>query len=533
MTAKGGEFYDDSYWNHGPYQGYHHNHFHSEDAGVMTALFSLRGKTVLDIGCCFGYHMAELKHRGADVYGIDFAPYVIERLDSKVKDRIICGDINHKTPYPDEFFDFIYGLHVFEHLENEATDALEEIYRILKPGGYLLAVIPTSDISENGGQAEEHSIVKDSEWWKNKLQGVGYYDEAKSKGYISGSSNVRIWPVGVFVVRKPSVKTVTYLGGFNDPGAIPTVNRNLSRAIETLGVRVYRNSHIDEDGKLTDASLRYTWPPNFTIGVKHPVDSIIQAWEFGGTEALPNGWASGMNNFDRTFGTSEWVAGVYKINGIRNVRMFQHGVDYEEFNPDVVPMQLSAGGYRFLFVGGTDPRHGLDLAVRAFYDEFSPNEDASLIVKTDTNYPQDKGILAKYGGAKNIQFIHILFDEISHLYRACDCFVYPIRGAGGGMPGTEAMACGLPVIMARIGAIQEYAKHIVEIGYTIEPAKTPYSGMRKPMWANPNYDDLRKQMRWCFNNREEAKEIGNQASLWVRHNWTWERAARQVLEGLE
>jgi len=357
--------------------------------------------------------------------------------------------------------------------------------------------------------------------------------EDKADDYRSRSTNVKNWPAGVFVARKPLVKSITYLGDFSGVNAISIVNRNIAFALEEIGITVYRNQHYDKDKKLTDASLRYTWPPQFNIEVKHPIDAIIQAWEFGGAEALPKDWYIGMPKFDRVFGTSKWVSDVYRVNGIPNTRYIQHGVDYTEFNPAKYAMDLDAKGYRFLYVGGTDPRHGLDVALKSFYDEFSPNEDVSLIIKTDTNYPQDIFLEQKYKNHSGITFLHTFIGGMCHLYNACNCLLYPIRGAGGGLPGLEAMACGLPVITSRNSAVQEYAKYILEVGYTIQPARTPYSGMKNPMWAEPSYDDLRKQMRWVFEHKSEAREIGLLASDWVRDNWTWEKSARLLIRGLE
>jgi ubiquinone/menaquinone biosynthesis C-methylase UbiE len=51
------------------------------------------------------------------------------------------GDIQSKTGYPDDEFDRILAIHVLEHLP-DLPSALSEICRILKPEGFLTAVIP-------------------------------------------------------------------------------------------------------------------------------------------------------------------------------------------------------------------------------------------------------------------------------------------------------------------------------------------------------------------------------------------------------
>src|SRR5579872_4162762 len=46
--------------------------------------------------------------------------------------------------------------------------------------------------------------------------------------------------------------------------------------------------------------------------------------------------------------------------------------------------------------------------------------------------------------------------QIIAMYRAADCFVFPYRGEGFGMPMLEAMACGLPVIATAGGAADDF-----------------------------------------------------------------------------
>lgn len=45
-------------------------------------------------------------------------------------------------PYPDNTFDMVFSSHVIEHVPNNAK-AIEEIHRVLKPGGVNFMVIPT------------------------------------------------------------------------------------------------------------------------------------------------------------------------------------------------------------------------------------------------------------------------------------------------------------------------------------------------------------------------------------------------------
>ncbi|MDI6654916.1 MAG: class I SAM-dependent methyltransferase [Candidatus Hydrothermarchaeota archaeon] len=97
----------------------------------------------LDIGCYDGSKTVMIRNfTGAEAYGVDFLP---DRL-ALAKERGIkvkTADLNkgQKIDFIDEFFDFIFCGDVIEHLFSPDF-LLEEIYRLLKPGGYAVITTP-------------------------------------------------------------------------------------------------------------------------------------------------------------------------------------------------------------------------------------------------------------------------------------------------------------------------------------------------------------------------------------------------------
>ena len=94
-------------------------------------LFDGREKTML--------HVAPETQLGRIFEGIPHLEYVSADLSSpKAMVKMDITDIH----YPDESFDVIYRSHVLEHVGDDRK-ALNELYRVLRAGGWAILQIPT------------------------------------------------------------------------------------------------------------------------------------------------------------------------------------------------------------------------------------------------------------------------------------------------------------------------------------------------------------------------------------------------------
>lgn len=59
------------------------------------------------------------------------------------------GDAQKMAGIADESFDFVYSSHCLEHMV-DPSEALRNWWRILKPGGFLVVVVPDEDLYEQG-----------------------------------------------------------------------------------------------------------------------------------------------------------------------------------------------------------------------------------------------------------------------------------------------------------------------------------------------------------------------------------------------
>lgn len=97
------------------------------------------GMKLLEPGCGRGEHLRLFKNLGVDVYGLDLSPEApLFAKDLNIK---VCDLEKDKLPYPDNYFDVIYSKSFLEHLR-DPSKFLNEAYRVLKPGGLLLSMVP-------------------------------------------------------------------------------------------------------------------------------------------------------------------------------------------------------------------------------------------------------------------------------------------------------------------------------------------------------------------------------------------------------
>jgi ubiquinone/menaquinone biosynthesis C-methylase UbiE len=110
------------------------------------------GKTgkALEIGCGMGACALQVKKHGWQTWGIDFSSDNLAGAKDYWHSR---GETNHfvlgnitKLPFEDKSFDLIFGMGVLEHVF-KTSQAVSEIYRVLKPGGVALNTVPAFSIA--------------------------------------------------------------------------------------------------------------------------------------------------------------------------------------------------------------------------------------------------------------------------------------------------------------------------------------------------------------------------------------------------
>ncbi len=122
----------------------------------------------------------------------------IERFEAVHKDRYITADLEsplakikldiHRMPLDSSSFDVVFCNHVMEHVEND-YQAMGEIYRVLRPGGFAIVQIPLFHPLPDSTY-EDASITDPAEREKHfgqddhvRLYGKDYADRLRSVGF--------------------------------------------------------------------------------------------------------------------------------------------------------------------------------------------------------------------------------------------------------------------------------------------------------------------------------------------------------------
>jgi len=185
---------------------------------------------------------------------------------------------------------------------------------------------------------------------------------------------------------RPKSVAVTWEGPHAIAFGMAEVNREMAAALRTdPGLEVKPSAGPDLrpwlTGRPPDVTVRHRWPPDF-----EPPQSgklvIYQPWEYG---SLPASWIEPLNRIaDEVWVPSTYVKDSFVRSGVAEakVAIVPYGIDPVRFRPDVQPMDLpTAKKHRFLFVGGTIARKGIDHLLDAYTASFRREDDVCLVIK--------------------------------------------------------------------------------------------------------------------------------------------------------
>jgi glycosyltransferase involved in cell wall biosynthesis len=183
----------------------------------------------------------------------------------------------------------------------------------------------------------------------------------------------------------------------------------------------------------------------------------------------------------------------------------------------------------FLYLGAPNTRKGWDKVMSAHSWILRELPFVKVIFKVSSETGQGK--VAEKDG--------IIFDSrrypddaVPMLYEMSNAFVMPTTGEGFGLPMLEALATGLPVVTTRYSGQLDFLseKNAYFCKHTFETV--PMSDGTPFHAACADVGSLAKAMLEVIKDYDKALDKAELGSEFVRNNFTWKNAGRQLIKNI-
>jgi glycosyltransferase involved in cell wall biosynthesis len=334
--------------------------------------------------------------------------------------------------------------------------------------------------------------------------------------------------------------------------------RELSLALSRLGMDVsietgmqdpnWQRAVPEELRKLilkdhrTDGIQLMITQPNFAYLKSGDNTKILQYCIFEGTK-IPTGMALALkeNFVTRVIVPSNHTLNACSAAGVPRdkIDIVPHGYDPKIFN---TTGRIESDVFSFVWCKGwalgENDRSNLTLFLRAFAEEFKDEAKVKAVVKINPTYARidyPAAIRAlNLKGMKDKLFLNaeiIPAEQLAQMYRAGNVFVSTSRGESFNLPVLEAMACGLPAIAPWFGGHADFVDDFKN-GFILKKGRYIEPGDANPMyeetsWWEADQKELQEKMRYCFDNQDEIKKMGNLAAF-DACAYTWEETAKKI-----
>lgn len=350
----------------------------------------------------------------------------------------------------------------------------------------------------------------------------------------------------------PNAADLNLVAAFQANNGMGRVGEELLLSLDRLGAKVnVQPLFIQEDGlmpKTLELISRQYKPSKKTL-----VFSIPQVLEKYHTEETylhvpwdttkaPDEWVTEINRYcKKVYPTSHFTRETFLKSGVKvPLETIKHGVNPDRF------FKLDRdwnGLFTFTTLGDISTRKGTDVLIKAFQKAFPKTvKNVQLIIKS--NHTLDWGRI-QLPDDERIRVIEkpMTHTEMLTLLGKTHCGVFPSRSEGFGLPALETMATGACVILHNAGGLSMMANDKYNIPITSD-GEMPAPDWMYPEsysqgggignWTNPDLKSLAANMKFVFQQRDRAKEIGDRAAKWVRMSWSWdsqvERMYKEILD---
>ncbi len=200
------------------------------------------------------------------------------------------------------------------------------------------------------------------------------------------------------------------------------------------------------------------------------------------------------------------------------IQVIHYGADTDMFRPmDEVEKQPNS----LLFVGDSEDRNkGALYLLEALHllRHRVPFQTTFIDHRPPPHLKLVQRLMKKYRLYNNIQILpRVPIEGLARLYNQNQILVSPSLHEGFGLPAVEAMACGIPVVATRAGALSE----IIEDGVTgilVPPADS---------------QALSEALKTLLSDPDLCRRMGQAGRERVLKNFTWRRTAEKMSQAYE
>ncbi|GEM_PF-2686759 len=300
------------------------------------------------------------------------------------------------------------------------------------------------------------------------------------------------------------------------------------------------------DGPAFDLRIRQIWPPVWA----RPTDGarlvVVQPWEFG---TIPLAWLEGANGADAIWVPSSYVKAEYVQSGVPpdKIWVVPNGSELVG-HPAPRPERPRQAPLKLLFVGGGIPRKGVDVLIAALEKLPPAVLDRVWLTIKESGFGSyykgqslvDSSLQAAPRAARVTQVVreHLSRPDLVKLMTESDLLVHPYRAEGFGLPILEAMALGLPVLMTKGGAADDFCgdEEALTIPADLTVATSPFVGdlmtVGYPYYLGPHADELASAISALATGAADPG-AKRDAAIERSRSYSWERVAEVALSALD
>lgn len=377
------------------------------------------------------------------------------------------------------------------------------------------------------------------------------------------------------------IMEVCWSGHFMDYGGFARMNRTMAFGLSNRNVKVRIESepylnHVNASTRkqiefFGNVELKPSSPKVFgttiPLNMSHTGKKILYTM-IETSEKVHRDYSEKINLMGEVWVATKYGKKIMENSGVQvPIYVMPLGVDVDRYKAGCGTMNFGPAmrQFKFLSVFRWSYRKGIDILLRAYLEEFSADEDVSLLlVSRAIECPEENSvnkIIEDFNGIKSLvkkpeeEMPHIALytktiseKDMPKVYNSCNAFSLISRGEGFCLPYCESAATGLPVIASNCSGHTDFLRP--DNSYLVEPegyiestlsgrmskmAKLChfYEGQKFPHFGEESIMQTRQHMRNVYENYAEAKQKAEKLKNLIVNNYTWDMAVDRVYNRLK